>query len=248
MTHVICRLTAKNLDQLRNPTLSNRVWATFLLELRNKTGAFSGSNPAPVLGASRCSWLWAGWCVSVHRGAEVVRRWSAGRACARGRTTPLLPRVLSNEEELRKRRSAHLPIHVNVSWVGLSHDIHMLPYLHFFLTYLLPYLSFPLRIDPLRFQIGCYKRWLNLALVLFVLFYVVLYFFWLVIACFCCVPRFRDNLGKPVPERSNQSGFKRGKRWWDGSGISWTICRQSAPRFRQITMPTPHQSISTCSS
>ena len=29
MTHVTCRLTAKNWDQLRNPTLGNRVWATF---------------------------------------------------------------------------------------------------------------------------------------------------------------------------------------------------------------------------
>jgi len=29
MTDVTCRLTAKNRDQLRNPTLSNRVWATF---------------------------------------------------------------------------------------------------------------------------------------------------------------------------------------------------------------------------
>jgi len=28
--HVTCRLTAKNRDQLRNPTLGNRVWATFL--------------------------------------------------------------------------------------------------------------------------------------------------------------------------------------------------------------------------
>ena len=27
------------------------------------------------------------------------------------------------------------------------------------------------------------------------------------------------------------------------SGISWTICKQSAPRFRQITTPTSHQSI-----
>jgi len=27
--HVTCRLTAKNRDQLRNPTLGNRVWATF---------------------------------------------------------------------------------------------------------------------------------------------------------------------------------------------------------------------------
>ena len=30
MTHVTCRLTAKNRDQLRKPTLCNRVWATFL--------------------------------------------------------------------------------------------------------------------------------------------------------------------------------------------------------------------------
>jgi len=29
MTHVTCRLIAKNRDQLRNPTLGNRVWATF---------------------------------------------------------------------------------------------------------------------------------------------------------------------------------------------------------------------------
>jgi len=28
-THVTCRLTAMNRDQLRNPTLGNRVWATF---------------------------------------------------------------------------------------------------------------------------------------------------------------------------------------------------------------------------
>ena len=34
MTHVTCRMTAKNRDQLRNPTLGNRVWATFTLPLR----------------------------------------------------------------------------------------------------------------------------------------------------------------------------------------------------------------------
>jgi len=34
----------------------------------------------------------------------------------------------------------------------------------FFLTYLLPYLSFPLRIDPLRYQARCRKRRLHLAL------------------------------------------------------------------------------------
>ena len=31
MTHITCRLTTKNRDQLRNPTLGNRVWPTFLL-------------------------------------------------------------------------------------------------------------------------------------------------------------------------------------------------------------------------
>jgi len=29
--------------------------------------------------------------------------------------------------------------------------------------------------------------------------------------------------------------------FWDGSGISWTICKQSTSRSRQITTPTPHQ-------
>ena len=33
--------------------------------------------------------------------------------------------------------------------------------------------------------------------------------------------------------------------FWDGSGISWTICKQSAPHSRPITMPTPHHSTFT---
>jgi len=33
MTHVTCRQTAKYRDQLQNPTLGNRVWATFFLDL-----------------------------------------------------------------------------------------------------------------------------------------------------------------------------------------------------------------------
>jgi len=31
--------------------------------------------------------------------------------------------------------------------------------------------------------------------------------------------------------------------FWDSSGISWIICKQSAPRSRQTTTPTPHHSI-----
>jgi len=68
---------------------------------------------------------------------------------------------------------------------------HMLPhlsfFLHFFFTDLLFYTSFCLRIDPLRFQAGCRKRRLNLVLVFLYLFCVVVHFFWLVNACFCCV-------------------------------------------------------------
>ena len=30
----------------------------------------------------------------------------------------------------------------------------------------------------------------------------------------------------------------------DGSGISWTTCKQSALRSRQTTTPTPHYSMS----
>ena len=33
--------------------------------------------------------------------------------------------------------------------------------------------------------------------------------------------------------------------FWDGSGISWTIYKQSAPQSRQITTPTPHHSVFT---
>jgi len=33
--------------------------------------------------------------------------------------------------------------------------------------------------------------------------------------------------------------------FFDGGGISWTIRKQSAPRCRQITTPTPHRSIFT---
>jgi len=35
MTYVICRLTAKNLDELRNPTFGSRVWAASRQPLSN---------------------------------------------------------------------------------------------------------------------------------------------------------------------------------------------------------------------
>ena len=40
MTHVTRRLTAKNRDQLRNPTLGNRVWATFTFSCASRLRQF----------------------------------------------------------------------------------------------------------------------------------------------------------------------------------------------------------------
>ena len=64
---------------------------------------------------------------------------------------------------------------------------HLSFFLHFFVTYFLPYVSFPLRIDPLRFQARYYKRQLNLALVFVFILYCICIVFWLVNACFCRV-------------------------------------------------------------
>jgi len=52
----------------------------------------------------------------------------------------------------------------------------------------------------------------------------------------------KGNLGKLVPEMQNHSGFYWSKRWWGGSGISWTVCKSFALHLRQITMPALHHS------
>ena len=40
-------------------------------------------------------------------------------------------------------------------------------------------------------------------------------------------------------QKGNHSGFYWNKRWWGGSGISWTIFKSFAPRSRQTTTPVP---------
>jgi len=44
MTHVTCRLTATNRDQLRNPTLGSRIWATFTLLVTVSCGLDAGQS------------------------------------------------------------------------------------------------------------------------------------------------------------------------------------------------------------
>jgi len=75
MTHVTCRLTTKNRDQLRNPTLGNRVWATF-------TFAFSSTTVRPALGdvAATCTWVLLRTCCRRRRGGgSKARRYA--RTC-----------------------------------------------------------------------------------------------------------------------------------------------------------------------
>ena len=65
MTHITCMLTAKNRDQFRNPTLGNRVWATFLPFLLN---------------CKRClvlSWIFTKWEKLKHFKAYFVLNTSA---------------------------------------------------------------------------------------------------------------------------------------------------------------------------
>ena len=56
MTHVTCRLTAKNRDQLRNPALCNRVWATFFIAVEHgrKDGCASGTHRRNDTSSSEC--------------------------------------------------------------------------------------------------------------------------------------------------------------------------------------------------
>ena len=55
MTHITCRLTAKNRDQLRNPTLGNRVWAAFLRLQSFLFDSYGGDVASKWCSASDCS-------------------------------------------------------------------------------------------------------------------------------------------------------------------------------------------------
>ena len=61
-------------------------------------------------------------------------------------------------------------------------------------------------------------------------------------------PLSQDNVGKPAYQKGKTSldlNEARDDGVWGRSGISCTICKQSAPRSRQITTPTSHHSTFT---
>ena len=70
MIHVICRLTAKNRDQLRNPTLGNRVWATFTFF----TAHSEGKHPPPAFSFPAYSVAWTSAVVDRRRDCSATRR------------------------------------------------------------------------------------------------------------------------------------------------------------------------------
>ena len=53
---------------------------------------------------------------------------------------------------------------------------------------------------------------------------------------------FRDYLGKPVPERQNQSGFYRSKRQWMAVASAGPYASLHLTP-RQVTTPAPHHSV-----
>jgi len=84
MTHVTCRLTAKNRDQLRNPTLGNRVWATFTflgrvkLLLKRYTVAVSQTHAAtPLVRYTNPDINGGTYDASRHLEAYLNREWQA---------------------------------------------------------------------------------------------------------------------------------------------------------------------------
>ena len=111
MTHVTCRLTAQNCDQLRNPTLGNRVRATFTFTYRRHAAEHNLPWVAccrrPRRRAERCDVLGslpADWSSAFAPGADLYdvigrrrgaasRRWTwcagaAGRQRVRRRRAP----------------------------------------------------------------------------------------------------------------------------------------------------------------
>ena len=58
---------------------------------------------------------------------------------------------------------------------------------------------------------------------------------------------FNDLFSRPSRYQKGKTSLDLNEARDDGvlesSGISWTICKQHAPRSRKITTPTPHHSI-----
>ena len=74
MTHVTCRLTAKNRDELRNPTLGNQVWAAFSFFIPCQSEASIGVLLRSVVKVDRrIRWHYTTTILRLRIGARLTR-------------------------------------------------------------------------------------------------------------------------------------------------------------------------------
>jgi len=64
-------------------------------------------------------------------------------------------------------------------------------------------------------------------------YYYYYYYYYIYLTAF-----FRKQPGQEGTRKVNHSVFYWSKRWWGGSGISWTICKSFAPHSRQTHAST----------
>jgi len=131
---------------------SSRLLCSYVRRLRSMTSRFQHLSLCTA-GFSSC-WFWCSTNQSYHSLMYACYPFSlfASPVRASGHSAPLIRSLIS--------ALYNIVYIVCFCTYPLS--------LHFFLTRLLPYLSFPSRIDPLHFQAGCRKRQLNLALIFLV--------------------------------------------------------------------------------
>ena len=103
MTHVTCRLTATNRDQLRKPMLGNRVWATFTL-LACCDGLLSlilinHASQCVRVEMRRCPRVWQLRDVSIHTAAS-----AAAAAASAGTPRGLACRTAAGGGQVDARR------------------------------------------------------------------------------------------------------------------------------------------------
>ena len=92
MTHVTCRLTVKNRDQPWNPTLGNRVWATFTF-LRSILGEIN---------YFVCNCIW----IAGRSRSRKWRTWSSAGTCMT-RWCPLMPASRRRRRTGRKQSRSY---------------------------------------------------------------------------------------------------------------------------------------------
>jgi len=127
MTHVTCRLTAKNPDQLRNPTLGSRVWATFTFLVvsvcKVSCHSLRTSIDAACLHSTRSRIYGTVGRPSVRLSVPSIDSSSCGRRVCCSAPASAADRPIESISRCRRRRSAAnagIICHVQLRWTELT--------------------------------------------------------------------------------------------------------------------------------